>query len=564
MAVLIPIIIFLLIKLVMKGLTALGREIEKEENEERLQFEKSLREAEQGDIGSQYDVALNYLKGKGITKDETKAVYWFEQSAEQGSIEGQFSSARLYAKGRGIQKSDTKAAYWYEKAAQQGKMEAQFRLAHIYLEGRGVEQSDMKAFEWIESAAKNNHGQAQAELGTFYLEGKVTDKDLLEASKWFYKAAHKDIAEAQLYLGLMYIEGIGIEVDEAKATEWLMKAAKQKHMEAQYFIGICYIKGIGVEQNIYSAVSWLSKASNQGHNRSQAELGNMYLAGEGVIQNNSKAFNFLLKAAKQGISEAQLQVGKMYYEGVGVEKDIYEADKWLDRSNNEMSLHIESQLSLSSEFLNKDKKESQSANEKVAQSNSKILDEDKLLLIKEDNSKIQINKEPTLNTSNILYPDQANRLLKHTLNKPSLLTISIACRFDSKDMTFKTLGYSASFGNSMIQEEIDSSLKNISIIPNDERYEYWFDDGINLLDFCSNEEHLNFYQFDRSKWQSDKGKAIVNITILDEFIYDIEKTDIPLIMFGFGINMVLKWILLTMQINEVEPKSSYFKNLLVN
>ena len=560
MAFLIPIVIFLLIR----GFMVLGKKIEQMVEEDELQFKKLLIESEQGLVDAQYEIALKYLKGDGIKKDEAKAVYWFEKSAEQGNTEGQFSSARLYSKGKGVNQSYSRAAYWYEKAAQQGHIEAQFRLANIYLEGIGTEQSNLKAFEWTSSAANNEHGQAQSNLGWFYLEGKIVNKDLIKASEWFNKAVQKDIADAQFYLGLMYLEGIGREVDQDKGAEWLMKAAKQKHVEAQYLMGVCYAEGIGVEKNIYLVLDWISKASDQGHSKAQTELGIMYLTGECVSQNASKAFNLFLKAARQGHIEAQRQVGKMYYEGIGVEKDIYEADKWLDRSTKEDQSYSEAQPNYDFEYEDKDKPKAQHTDFKLLQITQEISNNDELLSVREGNHQMKVNKNPTLNDSNVIYATQISKILEQTINKPSVITISITCRFDFGDVTFKTLGYCASFGSSFIPEDIDVSLKKIQIIPNDERYDYWFNDGINLADFCTEEEISNFLRFDKSKWHSHEGNAINNVEILDRFIYDIEKNNIPIICIVNGLNGVNTWIILTMQKNGVIPKSKYFKDMLVN
>lgn len=548
MAFLIPIVIFLIIK----GFIALGRKFETIIEKEELQFKNLLTESEEGFADAQFKIAVKYLKGHGIKKDEAKAVYWFEQSAEQGYIEGQFSSARLYYEGRGVNQSYSRAIYWYEKAAQQGHMEAQFRLANIYLEGIGIEQSNSKAFEWMVSAANKEHGKAQSNLGWFYLEGKIVNKDLIKAFEWFDKAAKKNIADAQFYLGLMYFEGIGREVDQDKAAEWLMKAAKRNNVEAQYLIGICYTKGIGVEKNSSLAQNWVSKASAQGHAKAQRRLGIMYLAGEGVSQSDSQAFALFLKAARQGDIEAQRQLGKMYYEGVGVEKDIYEGDKWLDRSTKEVPSHTEFQPNYSFEYENK---------VKPLPKNQELLNNDELLSVEEGNDQINFDKNSKLKDSNIIYATQLDQLLEQTLNKPSAITISIACRFDSRDVTFKTLGYSASFRNVFVPEDIDAPLKDIVIATNDERSEHWFNDGINIREFCTIEDGSKYLQFNKSKWHGNEGKAIDNIETLDTFIYDIEKTNIPIVYLMISPSIVNKWLILTIQKNGFIPKSNYFQDI---
>lgn len=396
-------------------------------------------------------------------------------------------------------------------------------------------------FEDTLARAKQGDKEMQFRVAIKYLShNDIIEKDEKKASYWLEKAADQGEVRAQVMLAQKYSNGSGVEQSDIKAAYWYEKAAEQEDIEAQYLIGCCYIKGIGVEKNNYSAASWLSKASAQGYDKAQAELGFLYLTGDGGIQNNHKAFEFLLKAAKQGVSEAQRQISLMYYEGLGVEKDIYEANKWVGRFNeNKDSLN---------------KPENKNENVKDFQIES---------IKNEDGRESVINQKLNLDTPNYLYPDQANELLKNASKKPSSLFVSIACRFDSKDKVFKTIGYSASFKSFINEEEIDSSLENITIVPSDERFEHWFDDGISLVDLYNAEDFSAFFQFDRNKWQGEKGKAIENIIILDDFIYNIEKMGFPLVVFGFGIKIINDWVVLSMKENGFSPKSSHFNNCML-
>ena len=73
-----------------------------------------------------------YDFGEGVTKNLSKAAYWFEKAALQGPVGAQFMLASMYYYGGGVKKDHSKAAYWFEKAALQDQPDAQYNLAMMY------------------------------------------------------------------------------------------------------------------------------------------------------------------------------------------------------------------------------------------------------------------------------------------------------------------------------------------------------------------------------------------------------------------------------------------------
>ena len=63
-----------------------------------------------------------------ITGDYDKAFYWIKKAAEQGDVQAQFNLAICYYNGQGVSKDLKQAIYWYQKAAGQGFVEAKERL----------------------------------------------------------------------------------------------------------------------------------------------------------------------------------------------------------------------------------------------------------------------------------------------------------------------------------------------------------------------------------------------------------------------------------------------------
>ena len=71
--------------------------------------------ADSGDVIAQYEIALYYEKGLGVTKDYTKAAYYYLLSAKQGCKSAMFELATMYEIGLGVEKSDLQAKYWRDK-----------------------------------------------------------------------------------------------------------------------------------------------------------------------------------------------------------------------------------------------------------------------------------------------------------------------------------------------------------------------------------------------------------------------------------------------------------------
>ncbi len=93
-----------------------------------------------------------------MAKDQSKAVQWYAAAAAQGHAEAQYylgrfalqsaivslvslilnwrslgaSAGMCYAKGEGVTKDESKAVHWYEAAAAQGYVDAQFSLGMCF------------------------------------------------------------------------------------------------------------------------------------------------------------------------------------------------------------------------------------------------------------------------------------------------------------------------------------------------------------------------------------------------------------------------------------------------
>jgi TPR repeat protein len=72
--------------------------------------------AEQGHAVAQFNLALLYHSGSGISLDEKKAVEWYRKSAQNGYYKAQEYMAVGYREGWfGLPKDSEKAEYWEKK-----------------------------------------------------------------------------------------------------------------------------------------------------------------------------------------------------------------------------------------------------------------------------------------------------------------------------------------------------------------------------------------------------------------------------------------------------------------
>ena len=119
-----------------------------------------IEDARSGDHEAQYTLAHLLLKGQGgVRRDVGSAISWFERSAGKGHKDAPFDLALLYLDGSLIPKDNRKALYWLHQAADAGNSEAQYYLAQIY-KARDVEQ----AVIWLKQAAEAGHQLASKDL----------------------------------------------------------------------------------------------------------------------------------------------------------------------------------------------------------------------------------------------------------------------------------------------------------------------------------------------------------------------------------------------------------------
>ena len=148
----------------------------------------------------------------GPTPDAVSAFRQFEEDYSLATLEQatnlsaltQRNLGILYREGRGVSANDTKAVFWLERGASQGDPVAMTRLGFLHFYGKGTQQDYGKALEWYRRAANRGHGPAQFNLASMYRKGQGTSANEEEAIKWYRKAANNGMrSQSQKILAWM-------------------------------------------------------------------------------------------------------------------------------------------------------------------------------------------------------------------------------------------------------------------------------------------------------------------------------------------------------------------------
>ena len=139
-------------------------------------YEKS---AKQGKGAAQYNLAqIYYEKGRQSEPHAyEKAKYWYEKAIEREVKEAYNNLAVLYMKGLGVKKNEQKAFELFSKAAELGDNKAQVNVAVMYAWGKDVKHDKMKAYENLKKALKNGQSEASEYLDRLCKESEWVCKD---------------------------------------------------------------------------------------------------------------------------------------------------------------------------------------------------------------------------------------------------------------------------------------------------------------------------------------------------------------------------------------------------
>jgi len=112
--------------------------------------------ADEGNAAAQNNLGILYDLGKGVARDDGKALEWFHKSADQGFARAQFNLGRKYDNGEGIERDPVTAYMWFLLAAAGGNKafaHTRNKIAKT-LSPEQREQAKARARSWLEQRAE--------------------------------------------------------------------------------------------------------------------------------------------------------------------------------------------------------------------------------------------------------------------------------------------------------------------------------------------------------------------------------------------------------------------------
>jgi len=223
----------------------------------------------------QYPLAMERLGeellfGRDLPHNAPQALNYLMPLAEKGAAKAQYLLALAYLQGEGVSKDNKQAAKLLQSAAAQNLVVAQEELAVLYTKGLGVEQNDAIAISLLRQAGTQGGETAESVLWSLLQEERVVPVSAFEERNWLRAAAQAGNSEAQTRYGYVWYrqEGVPVHLTELScqrmAAFWYWKAARQSHSEAQYKLAQMFCQGRGVTQDVPMAWALSALAARQG------------------------------------------------------------------------------------------------------------------------------------------------------------------------------------------------------------------------------------------------------------------------------------------------------------
>jgi TPR repeat protein len=194
------------------------------------EFVESLRpQAEKGEQGPAFALALTYIFNRGIPRDEAESIRWAEKAWRSGDVLATYTIGMMYKNGELYPKDAVKSFLWVNRAREMGHPDARYFVGYAKEKGLGVPVDIPSALQLYQEGAKLDHPMSLLRLGYLHREGKVVPKDSRLAFSLWMKGAETGNPLLQSTVGLCYLRQPDffpnaypeMEKNDVEAYKWL-------------------------------------------------------------------------------------------------------------------------------------------------------------------------------------------------------------------------------------------------------------------------------------------------------------------------------------------------------
>jgi TPR repeat protein len=256
-----------------------------------------------GMVQSTYFLGELFHQGKGVTRDDNKALLYFRQASAGKYPDAEKAIIELYLTGESGVRDRQKAIILLNKIANRSTAHA-LNLAQSFYYAKGVTMDYELARMFYLIAAQNDNGIALNHLGEIHRYGQGVPVDFVKASDYYMQAINVEHKLAIFNIAQMHYNGEGRPINYAEALTWFKKASDKEVSYAQYYLGLMFQQGHGVKQNFKQANQWLYLAMDQQHQGAKFILAKNMLKGKGMVKNVDRAMLYITECAEANYQQA--------------------------------------------------------------------------------------------------------------------------------------------------------------------------------------------------------------------------------------------------------------------
>jgi len=197
------------------------------------------------------------------SKEYHQAIVLLTESANRGHAASQNNLGHCYEFGKGVKKDISLALEWYEKSASQNYSASFVNLGYLQL----TKQHYQSAFEYFGKASKNGNSiESWYYLGLMHEKGYYVPTNPHLALQYFEKAADGGHEPSSLKVGDCWFSGSGgVPQDYYKAFSIYSKLALNGNYIAANNIAIMHEEGLGVDVDVEAAETWYKISAKHGN-----------------------------------------------------------------------------------------------------------------------------------------------------------------------------------------------------------------------------------------------------------------------------------------------------------
>jgi enhanced entry protein EnhC len=282
-------------------------------------FKHLFDQAVLGDSTAQFDVALMYQQGIGVTQSIDEAIKFYQLAAAQNDLPSEYHLGLIYLQGMGVTPNYQIGMEWLNDAAFKGNYYAQYALARIYEQGyrdsndhQVIAPDAEQALAMYQLSAANCYGPSQYHLAEILVRQTPTDMSAeglqqrqRQIKRLFQGAVDFGMVEAKLPLAF-YNASDADETKQAQAFLDAQEAANNNSPDAAFLLGLMYDRGIATQADHKRALYWYEQAIT--NPMSAFILGTYIAEGNGIRKDVEKAQDYLNFAANKRFAAASFNL----------------------------------------------------------------------------------------------------------------------------------------------------------------------------------------------------------------------------------------------------------------